>query len=37
LVPFLIDHPDFPGTNPLIHSYESVGDKSSLPAPAGAA
>jgi hypothetical protein len=33
LLPFLINHPDFPGANPLIHSNQSVGDKSSLPAP----
>jgi len=36
LRPFFINHSDFLGANPLIHSNESVGDISSLPAPTGA-
>jgi hypothetical protein len=30
-----VDHPDFPGSNPLIYSNKSVGDRHSLPAPWG--
>src|ERR1019366_1460241 len=35
LPPLFINYPDFLGANPFVYSSESVGDKSSLPAPQG--
>jgi hypothetical protein len=35
LLPFLIDYPDFPSANPLVHANKSVSDKSALLAPRG--